>query len=477
MKILIINPPIRLTDKPRHIPHGLAILANIIREKLGIIPQFLDLNAHRCSDEVTIEKIKSCKFDIVLIGGLIPVYKRIITLTAHIKKINPKAVVIAGGSAAMSVPELLLRNSMVDVVCAGEGEMCIVELLEGLKENKLKDLISTKGFYFKIDDEIIFSGNRDLIVDLDRESDLPAYDLLPMDVYLSNPIIGFGKDIDFISSRGCPYKCTFCYQPWGSKFRAHSIDFVIDALKYLKKYYNVDFVSFQDDEFMANRKRVYEFCDKVQKYVPGLLWSCTGRANLVNTDIVSVMRRSGCVSISYGFESGSPRMLASMNKKATITQMEDAIMINRRYGMMVPVSFIIGMPGEDDVSCKETVEFCVRNNLPLKSIMFATPYPGTELFEYAISTGRINKERIHEFIVSIEDARDFIINLTDTFTDKQLIQKRNEMINEVCSRVVQITTEDSMQRLYNLFGNLVVDYLKDEALLKHRAIHGGIDIF
>ncbi len=477
MKILIINPPIRLTDKPRHIPHGLAILANVIRKKVGITPEFVDINAYRYGNEQVESILRSIKFDVVLIGGLIPVYKRIILYADMIKEINPNAVIIAGGSAAMSVPQLLLQNSKVDVVCAGEGEKVIIDLLKGLESHKLEDLAYIKGFHYKVNGEILYSGSPELLHDLDSESDVPAYDLLPMEIYLSNPAVGFGRDVDFISSRGCPFSCTFCYQPWGSHFRAHSVDYIIDTLKYLKKNYNIDFVSFQDDEFMAKKNRVYEFCEKVLKHIPGLLWSCTGRVNLVNEDIVKTMKSAGCVSISYGFESGSLRMLKSMNKIATIEKMENAVRLNRKFGMMLPVSFIIGLPGEDEESCRETVEFCIRNEIPLKSIMFATPYPGTELFDLALSTNRINKERIHGFVLKLEDARDFVVNLTDAFNDEQLIAKRQEMIDDVCGRVKSSSVEVCNKKLRNLFGNLVEDYLKDEALLKHRATHGGIDIF
>jgi anaerobic magnesium-protoporphyrin IX monomethyl ester cyclase len=477
MKVLIINPPIRLTDKPRHIPHGLAILANVVRKKLGIAPKVIDINAHRYTDGQLESLFKTVDFDVVLIGGLIPVYKRIVKYAETLKKIKPGSVIIAGGSAAMSVPELLLRNSKVDVVCAGEGEKVIADLLEGLEKRQLRDLTHIKGFYFKIDDKIIYSGDPDLLKDLDTESDVPAYDLFPMEIYLSNPIVGFGRDIDFISSRGCPFECTFCYQPWGRRFRAHSVDFIIDALKRLKADYRIDFVSFQDDEFMGNPKRVYEFCDKLQRHIPGLLWSCTGRVNLVDEYIARAMRQAGCVAISYGFESGSPHMLRSMNKKATLEEMENAVRISRKYGMMLPVSFIIGMPGEDEDTCRETAEFCVKNSLPLKSMMFATPYPGTKLFEFALRTGRIKKEGMHQFVVSLEDARDFTVNLTDAFTDEQLIAKRDEMISEVCSRVNPVSPEAYRTKIMDLFGGLADSFFKDEALVKHRAEHGGIDIF
>ena len=138
---------------------------------------------------------------------------------------------------------------------------------------------------------------------------------------------------------------------------------------------------------------------------------------------------------------------------------------------------MIGMPEEDEISCKETVDFCVRNKIPLKSIMFATPYPGTQIFKDAISAGRIDKDRLHDFVMSLEDARDFIINLTHAFTDEQLIAKREEMIEEVCSRVKLESNEVYMTKLKNLFGPLADDYFKDKELVKHRAEHGGIDIF
>jgi len=475
MKILIINPPIRLADKPRHIPHGLGILASLVRKKLGVVPTFLDINSKRYSDDQVRQKLEEVEFDVVLIGGLIPVYKRIVVYADMIKSINPNVMIIAGGSAAMSVPELLLKNSKVDAVCLGEGEEAIVELFSNIRDGK--GIESVKGFCFKKDGKIVNTGAPELLGDLDAESDLPAYDLLQMDIYLSNPVVGFGRDIDFISSRGCPYQCTFCYQPWGRKFRAHSAQFIVTAIAGLRERYGVDFISFQDDEFMADKRRVRAFCDLLTKTVPGMLWSCTGRVNCVDDEIVAIMRDAGCVSISYGFESGSTRILKSMKKNVTIQQMENAIRVNRKYGMMLPVSFIIGMPGENDESCRETVEFCVRNELPLKSMMYATPYPGTELFNYALKTGRIRESQIHEFVIRLEDARDFVVNLTDDFTDEELMAKRSEMIEEVGSRVTPISVEECDRRLQNLFGEIYSNGSVDSSTSKHRAEHGGIDIF
>ncbi len=483
MEVLIINPPIRLGDKPRHIPHGVAILANIIREKLGICPDFLDLNAHRYDETVKEKIIKKTNFDVVLIGGLITVYKRIIKLSKLIKSVNSDAKIIAGGSVAMSIPMDLLKNSDVDIICTGEGEITIVELLNRLEKDLNAQLDDIAGICYKKNNDknkIICTQPRPLIHDLDRESMLPAYDLIPMEIYLSNPTVGIGRDIDFIASRGCPYHCTFCYQPWGRKFRGHSVDFIINALLLLKKEYGIEFVSFQDDEFMANKRRIREFCEKRNHFLPDLLWSCTGRANIVAHDeqIVKLMRNSGCVLISYGFESGSQRMLDSMQKMQKIEEMEKTIEISRQHGLPIPASFIIGMPGEDDKSCQETLDFCIRNNIPLDSLMFATPYPRTKMFDYALRTGRIDKNHIHEFVMKLEDARDFTINLTDCFSDEELVNKREEMMEIARENYYGFITEEEINvKMRKLFGSLLDKHHFDKKDSEHRAKHGGISTF
>ncbi len=479
MKVLFINPPIRLSDKPRHIPHGLAILANIIRKMRGFKVDFLDLNALRYSDKETISILKSLEYDVVCIGGLIPVYKRIRYLSKIIKGFGDVPV-IAGGSAVMSIPEVVLMNTDVDIICDGEGEKTLVEILLALRDGNRDGLRDVKGIYYRYGDEIKKTPPRPLIDDLDRESDLPAYNLLPMEIYLQNPVVGIGHDIDFITSRGCPFQCTFCYQPWGRRFRGHSVDFIIDALKYLKRKYSIDFISFQDDEFMTIKKRGLEFCERILREDLKLKWSCTGRVNITKKDILQTMKEAGCVAVSYGIESGSQEILNSMKKGVTVEQAENAIRINREVGIRCPTSFIIGMPDETDKTCQETVAFCIRNNINLSSLMFATPYPGTELFNYCLEKGLILQDGIHDFVMKLEDARDFVINLTSHFSDDALIKKREDMIREVKDNIIPPSIEKIEKMNYDLYGELYLRYkeqLTDESFLKHRELHGFNDYF
>ena len=478
-RILIVNPPIRLSDKPRHIPHGLAILANIIRKKINCELFFIDWNAYRYTEQQFISLIKQIPCEIALIGGLIPTYKNLIKISEIIKSIHPKCSIIAGGSAAMSVPDVLLQNSKVDIICTGEGELVIIDLIKHLMEGAYKELFSIEGIAYKdSENNFIINKPKALIDDLDLYSDMPAYDLLPMEIYLKNPIIGLGRDIDFISGRGCPFNCVFCYQPWGRKNRRHSAEFIKEAILFLQKKFKINFISFQDDLFILDKKRLTEFCQLRNTYFPDIKWSCHGRANICNDEILQLVRNSGCTLVSYGFESGSPKILKKMKKGITIEQMENVVMLNRKYGFPVPTSFIFGFPGENEQTCNETISFCKKNNLTLDSLMFATPYPGTELFEYVLKTGRLQKDDIHYFLLKLSDARDFVINLTDSFTDQELQKKYTEMIKTAKLHYKPISDEEVNEKINDLYGDLAIHFFnlseKDQI---HRKKHGGIAIF
>ena len=237
-------------------------------------------------------------------------------------------------------------------------------------------------------------------------------------------------------------------------------------------------MTFQDDLFIADKKRFFEFCDIRNSSFANLYWSCTGRANLCDEDIIQAARSSGCTDVSYGFESGSPRMLKSMQKHISLEQMENVVRLNRKYGLPVPVSFILGMPGEDKESCKETLDFCKKNNLTLDSLMYATPYPGTPLFDFAIDTGRIRKDEIHEFVMKLGDARDFSVNLTDHFSDTELQLTFSEMMREARMAYRPIPQEAMDRKIKSLYGDLADYYFNiSPEDREHRDKHGAMDLF
>ena len=209
-----------------------------------------------------------------------------------------------------------------------------------------------------------------------------------------------------------------------------------------------------------------------------MYWGATGRVNITskNEDLIKFVRKSGCTEIAYGFESASPRMLKSMRKAQTTSMMKKTIEISRKYGLPTATSFIIGMPGETEESCKETLDFCLENNISLASLMYATPYPGTEIFDFALKTGRITD--VHKFALSLRDARDFVVNLTDDFTDQELIDKRKDMMDITKENYDNFITRDQIeQKLKDLFGPLMAKKNFDDADLENRMKYGGVGMF
>jgi len=136
------------------------------------------------------------------------------------------------------------------------------------------------------------------------------------------------------------------------------------------------------------------------------------------------------------------------------------------------------VPDENEQSCRETVEFCIKNNLTLESLMFATPYPGTALFDFAIKTGRIKKNGIHDFVMRLGDARDFVVNLTDSFTDEELKRKYNEMISlakKAYNPISQNEIEEKIKSLYGPLSEMFFNLSSEDK--EHQAKHGAIGLF
>jgi len=467
---LLIFPPLRLNDEPRNFPTGIGLLAAYaIRE--GFEVDVLDLNGLRPTRDEALELIKRYDTNIYGMGGLITTYGYTKWLAGEIRKINPDAVIIAGGSVASPVPHVILNKTEVDIACIGEGEQMLVDLIRAVRANTPFDTI--KGIAFLRDGGLVKTPERPFFADINTLP-LPAWELFPMDVYMANPVVGVGRDMDLVTSRGCPYGCVYCYRLFGRKYRFRSAGHVMGEIDALKRRYNIDFVSFQDDCFVISKARIYELCDLLDRSGYGLKWSCTGRVNIcTDKKLIRRMKESGCTSISFGVESGSATILKALNKGAPLDITAEAIRVVRDAGLRTPASFMLGMFGETRETVWETVEFCKREKIPLGAVMFVTPYPGTPIYDQALRKGLIKDEEA--FILSLGDALDFTINLTD-IDDKELVALREEMIKAVRSELPPLTHEEIQRKELELYGPELYHkgelQRKDAAFLKHRKEHG-----
>lgn len=421
MEVLLINPLCRL---PYMLPVGLGYVAAVLKKQNHNV-RILDINAYGYTPEKVEEIISQLKFDVVGIGGLSSTYKYVKWLAEIIKKHKPHIKIVAGNSVASANPELILKNSKVDIAVIDEGEITFSELISAIKNNR--DLKEVKGIFYKENNQIISTPLRERICDLDSLP-FPTWELFPMEIYINNSLnssVLFGKRIMSVSSvRGCPYECIFCLHPFGRKVYMRSTENLVDEIKELKKRYEIQFITFSDDLFLLNREWVTEFCDRMISEDMDMGWSAAGRVNLVNNSLLSKMRRAGCVEISYGFESGSQTILDRMKKRVTVKQAEEAIKMSRHAGITVRGSFIFGMLGETRETIKETLEFMKRTRIHVYRFFYATPYPKTELYEIAKRMGRLPADE-DKYMESLGEMKStFLVNLTD-FSDEELVRVKN----------------------------------------------------
>lgn len=416
LKILLINPPCR---RAVEVPLGLGYIASALR-LAGHKVAILDINGSGLSQDRVIYAVKNMDFDLAGIGGLTPTYKYVKWLSSVIKKIKPRVPIVAGNMVSTAIPELLLKNTDVDIAVIDEGEETCKELAKMLWEEK--NLEEVDGIMFKRDSQIWRTRPRKRIENLDSLP-FPAWDLFPIETYLKGAIhFDYGlRNMSMSTVRGCPYGCIYCSRPFGRKVYARSAKSMIDEIKELKKRYRVEYIGFADDLFLFNEERNLEFCDNMVKEGLDVKWGGSGRVNLVNEKLLTRMKKSGCICLAYGFESGSQKLLDIMQKNVTVKQAEEAIKMTRKCGIKVMGSFMFGLPGETPDTINETLGFIKKTRLPIYRFFYATPYPNTKLYEIAKKMGRL-PENDDKYIEGLGEMRTtFLVNLTD-FSDSELVR-------------------------------------------------------
>lgn len=302
------------------------------------------------------------------------------------KKLVNCITIAVGPHVTELAKEVLTKYISLDIIICRETEITFKELINTLENGG--DLSKVKGIAYRDDGTIKINESREFIQDLDKLP-LPRYDLLPLDKYMF-PFIA-SKFVFVVSSRGCPYPCTFCRQPimWDYKVRTRSADSIIEELKLLKKLGINNFL-FHSDTFTIKKDIVIELCKKIIDEKLEMKWGCNSRVDTVDREMLEWMKKAGCWMIAYGIESGSQQILDNVRKEITIDQARDAVKWAHDIGITVYGYFIIGLPGETFETINETIAFAKK--LPVTFALFhvGSPYPGTEFYKEAKENGWLN---------------------------------------------------------------------------------------
>ena len=461
MKITLLNPRLRTWSPNVYVPLGLGYIAASL-EQAGHDVEIIDLNTHRIRGKELQRRVTGV--EIIGITGMITEYQTLLGLVDIVKAVNTEAKVILGGPLATALPQKLLEASAADFIVLGEGEKTIVDLVSVIGSDG--DYSGISGIAFRDNGRINLTELVEPIADLDTIP-FPARHLLDMKRYIKDhfesfgiKIRGFGRirSTNLISSRGCPYNCTFCFKDmWGHKWRGRSPENIIREMELLYDAYQVNGFFFNDDTFVLDRERVLEFCRQLVEKKLKIVWYCNGRVNLMTREMLAAMYEAGCRGIAYGIESGNQQVLDSMKKNETLDQVREVVAWTKQAGIHVTGYFMIGMLGETRATIRETMAFARELALDFHGFSLTTPIPGTELFDSAIEAGLISGDKTDLGEWSLHTNA----NLTQDCSDDELVDFANEAFREFYLR-------KRFGKYYFLNPGLIKEQIKVVAALRNR---------
>src|SRR3989338_2670367 len=346
MKILLIFPPYSMKERYNnnvgediggHLPPlGLCYIAAVL-EEAGHEVRIMDCPTYKQTQEDVVKEVVDWKPEIVGLAAVTILIDRAVVITKAIKAVAPKTLIVIGGPHPTQMPEDTLRDTGCDMVIKGEAELTFRDIAANPKlflEKKIVD-----GTMVRDLNTFPFPARHLL--------DMKKYNSLPNNYRVSENVF------QMMTTRGCPYTCTFCASANG-KYRQRSVENVIAEIKHLKEKYNVQEIAFWDE-------------------------------------IVTAMARTGCWNMFFGIESGNQEMLDNIKKKTTLEMIRKGVAMVKKTGIEVRGSFILGLPGETPEQGRKTIDFAIELDPDYAQFSIATPFPGTELWNTADKWGTLDK--------------------------------------------------------------------------------------
>ncbi len=302
-------------------------------------------------------------------------------LADAIKRRSPASLVFITGSQGSKVPDLAMVNSHIDGVIRGEPEVTAAEIFDALAGGE--DALAVAGLSVRRGDEVIHNPDRPLLKGEELDTlPLPARHLLPLDDYRIPTMEGPIQTV--VSSRGCPVNCTYCgyVVAQGILWRGRSATNVFDELRNVVEQLGVTNVVFRDPLFAYDRDRILELCALLSDAGLPLKWQCETAIKTVDDEMLQAMAAAGCVSISFGVESGNEAIQKKYSRGKIKSHDHAAVVIDscRRYGIATRCFFMIGFPEETPAMVDETVKLAVRLDPDTVQFTAVTPYPDTKLY-------------------------------------------------------------------------------------------------
>ena len=473
-KCLLINPTIKPKDPPYNIPLGLISVAAVI-EREGHDVAIFDNTAHKLKQEEILDQIRGETWDIIGVGNIVTTYSWQKNMFKMLRNEFPNSTLICGGGLASSLQGYQMEKvPEIDILCIGEGERTIAQILDN---SDTKDWSKVRGIYYWKKGKLTRTPPQKLLTEEELSNlPYPKYDLLPLDIYFEHSSIPLSpqsmmskRRLLMESSRGCPFRCSFCINlPVGTprnlegedksklyvdslaeanKVRYFDPKWVVTLMKEMRVKYCIDFINFVGENFTVNKKKVLAFCDEVERQgladlAPPLYWSAAAHVNTIDPEMLQRMKDAGCSYLDLGLESMSAEVLEKgIMKGATPADNERGFRQCLDAEIYPLTNFMVGLPNENAQSVYDTTKFLFENEIECGPF-FVTPYPKTGLFEKY--RDRIIREfgSLENFLIKCEDdiSMDFVVNLTE-YNDAELLGLRQMIINHDLEQIKQFAKQ------------------------------------
>ncbi len=389
MRVFIVNPSSRRESTAGvysegmnpMAPRGVAVIAAVARDmghEVFVEDQYA---THRGAAHIADFVVKN-DVDILGLSVLSPNVPMVEEIVRLVKGRRNKTHIVLGNTHASYFSKQMLEENEIDSVVLGEGEKTFAEVLRRIESGE--SLAGIPGLSYREDGRIHLGRAAPQIENLDKLP-RPAWELFNLDHYIAPPRLIFqDRLLALESSRGCPWKCSYCAQYlWTPKVRKRSMESVVEEIQWAVEKFGVSSFGFEDAVFPWSEKDGLEFADLMERRALSkkIRWFSTTRSDLVTKPLLGAMKKSGCLYVLYGFESASAKHLKAAGKDIDPRRAFETMKMTREAGLLAYGVFMIGFPDETPTEAKATIRYAVDLDPDVASFARVTPYPGTPLYE------------------------------------------------------------------------------------------------
>jgi len=386
MKVALVKVPPTYSTWHHRPALGLSYLACVL-EKNGIDVKIFDAHFNRWTTKQLITNLFSYKPTLIGITAMTHEIKPAAEIVSVVKE-NLECKAVVGGPHITALPLRTLREFPVfDYGIQGEGEKTLPNLVGKIVNENGKQLLSLDGLVFRSKHGEICCNKPASFLTSEELNSLPYPSFHQYFGSNSQALSKKNDEYAIVSSRGCHYNCAFCMRVLGNNVRWRSPENIVEEIKFAVSQYGAHTIDFVDEIFLTDTPRTRQILQTIidEGLNRRIRWSGLTRANLVTQDIIALAKESGCKRIEMGVESGNDEVLKRISKAITTQQVKKAVDIIKNQGIYLVTYYILGHPGETKETIDDTIRFSAELNTDHIAVGLMVPYPGTRIYEYALS--------------------------------------------------------------------------------------------